>query len=84
MKEKIVDYFLLILSSPLILFWLCVHLKECVLKNVDYYRDKFYMKRMNLIDDAHVNDYMKWNNGYHARRAIDENFRYASELTEGE
>ena len=65
---KAEDLLVLILSTPLIIY-------ECIRYLIDRsvmfnrgFRDKLFLKKMNLIDQQHFDDFIKWNDLYHAKR----------------
>ena len=68
MKEFLFKWTLIILSLPLIIFHMLIHLYEETQKCHKDFKNKLFMRRFNLIDQRHVSDFIKWNNRYREDR----------------
>jgi hypothetical protein len=53
-----------ILALPLYCYFFTIHTYEEVMKNNDNFRDKLFLKKMNLLDNKHVSDFLEWNKRY--------------------
>ncbi len=68
MLEKVHGTIVIILSTPMIIYHLLIHLYEEVCKCHIGLREKLFMKRFNILDDRHVSDFLVWNERYVERR----------------
>lgn len=73
MKDKIFNSVIFILALPLISFHYLIDIYEEVICLSGNHKDKLFMKRMNLIDSKHIDDFIKWNNDYIEGRKQNEN-----------
>lgn len=69
--NRILDVFLIILAAPLILAYGLIHLWENVCSLSRDYKDRMYMRRLGLIDQRHVSDFIDWNMKYTEAREIE-------------
>lgn len=64
MKNFLYKWIIIILSSPLIAFHMCIHVYENIQLQHNKFADKLFLKRFNLLDQQHVDDFLLWNDEY--------------------
>jgi len=78
--EKFTTGLIYVCFTPIAILSYIVHIFEEAQTLNHKLNDKLFMRRFNFIDDNHFEDYIRWNQGYHARRALDSDFRYLANL----